>query len=140
MGQVGQSFNLSWYFYAWGGKVKKEKINLVATFVSRFLDEENLPKFGQTVLSKHCKIPAGTGLCHLCPVQCPQLLQDGECWLSLASPENLTLLSRDLCLGCGSGAAGFAFGGTGVIAVKKMGMESLQKTEGLEAERTGVYQ
>lgn len=37
-------------------------------------------------------------------------------------------------------AAGFAFRGTGVIGVKKMGMESLQETEELEAERIRMYQ
>lgn len=119
VGQVGQSSNLSWYFYAWGGRGKKPHINLVAIFLWRFLAKGNLPKFAQTAL-KHCKILFGTGLCHLCPVQCPQLLQDGDCWLGVASPENIPLLSRDLPFGCGSGSCWLCVGGTGVTGAKKM--------------------
>lgn len=37
-------------------------------------------------------------------------------------------------------AADFAFGRTVVIGVKKIGMESLQETEGLEVERIRMYQ
>lgn len=79
----------------------KKKINLVAIFVSRFLAEENFPKFGQTVLSNTAKFQVGQDSATCVLVQCPQLLQNGECQLSLTSSEGPHFALRRF--GCGGG-------------------------------------
>lgn len=138
VGQVGQSSNLSWYFYAWGGRGKKPHINLVAIFLWRFLAKGSLPKFAQTAL-KHCQILFGTGLCHLCPVQCPQLLQDGDCWLGVASLRS-SLCSPETCpLAVEVAAVGFVFGGTGVTGAKKM-ETACRNLGGWNCRRIRMYQ
>lgn len=118
MGQVGQFLNLSWYFYACRGKVKK-KTNLVVVLLSRILTAENLPKFGQTVLLNTVKLQLRRDSASCVPSSVPSYCRVGNVGWVL-SPPRTSLCSPEMCALGVKVAAGFAFGGIGAIGVKKM--------------------
>lgn len=104
-------------------------------FVSRFLAEENLLKFGHTVLSNTAKFQLGqdSATCVLSSV--PSDRGTGNAGWVLP-PLRTSLCSPETCaLGVEVVAGGFAFEGTGE---QKMEMESLQEAAGWEVETIRV--
>lgn len=135
IGETGQSFNLSWYFYAWyGGNVEKPNSS-GCNFYVRVPSWGRFVQIWPDIALKHCKIPAGMALYHLCP-NIPDYCRRGNVRQVLPSLRS-SLCSLDTrALGVEMVAVGFAFGGTGV---QKMGMECPQETELLEVASSGEH-
>lgn len=135
MRRVGWPFKLSWYFYAWcGGNVEKPNSSGCNFYVK-------VPSWGRLVqiwpdcALKHCKIPSGMGLCHLCP-NTPDYWRMGNVSWILPCLRS-SLCSLEICaLSMEMVALGSAFVGAGV---QKMGMECLQGTEWLEFASSGEH-
>lgn len=120
-------------FLCLGGKVKKNN-NLIATFVK-------VPSWGKLAqIWPDCSRTPQNSIwdrtlppasCAMSPAIAGWGMPAGYC----LPREPHSALQQPVPSGMEVVSAGFAFGGPGVIGVKKMEMESLQETEGIEVER-----